>query len=1023
MLKNKKIISSIFISLFSVLLSCNISSAAPNTVTIAKGSPNNYPKYIRNSKNNSRQYTTKIESGTNRAAYCIDQAANPPVGEKVTQYTDSKVKKNDKGLQYILKNGLQYYDKNKASSNSYMTGNIEKDYYITQAAIQLYLDYYRGDSRQDSDWMMSDSTVGTLTLNNSTNKDVLNRVRKLATDANAAYNKSISTKTEAKSNQPRALTVSPSSMEFSLKGNYYESNNFTVNTSASKYTVQLTGISSTYYRLVTSDGTVRSNGVFNKGEKFKIQVNKNTPYGTYSLKISLSASESNEAISAFTYKSSSGTQAVIVPYEDGYTISESASVSGKLTTCNTSPLEGTWKQNKKFTISGYNVKKDNKQVGTLKIGESYDLNTLLKYDYSTTWQAAKSSSKTINTGKFNDIITKYKTIKSDESTISTSNQDCEPCSLDNDTSNNKQSNSTSKQIKNTTKNVTSRAIVCPQRPYPAKPNAGCHSGNVSYTIKYIDEHEKVQKTDTGSVATGDYCISGNPADGTLTKFVKNSIELKVPNKKGLVEAQITLKIENSTYKITLPIEYEFDLDYAVSEVVTNMDSSGSSLYEGQEITVQGTITSTGIKSENLKTQLQVSLDGGAYKAVETQYAYSVSRDLSGNVYYLYKVPENTDKVQFKIAIILESSNAKETASNATKNNSKTSKSFNVIEPNAKDFNYSTKKASKKHNSGEGYTVAYLKVKKTDKTKAIYKQCTGCQVSTESSAKECPAPGHIEYTWEDTSYPAFYPKSQQSLDGMNETLKITSIKYKSKYTTEKAGTNPVDRNGYVDIMEIGDSDIEKYIKVKSGYGFEVKIETEYTNDVPKLVNNINKTNNVSSISNKVTDWAKIQAYSGSTSKLFYKDIDKNLGSYLKNSTPIMFIKPAVDELPVESINQIYMKMPNGSYLSRGDNKGFDIINSNGQTLTLANRNDKNYGKTINDTKITIKKSFTFNSTNGLRKYYLSQSTRNELYDTKIFTHPMGIRTGNKVSNMVRDFKEFKINVYGGYTDDLKTQLND
>ncbi len=179
--------------------------------------------------------------------YCLDMHRNTAQNVQATLVKNSKYV--DGGITYILKNG--YPTKS-------ITGDKDKDYYITQTAVWWYLD----------------NVVGTKNLGNgfkSTGSDsygLRQYVKQLVDEGYAHRNDSASSTTTA-------LVISGDS-NMTPNGDYYVSKDIkaTTATNISTYTVTLDNAPKST-KIVKSDGTEATyNGEFNVGanESFKVKV-------------------------------------------------------------------------------------------------------------------------------------------------------------------------------------------------------------------------------------------------------------------------------------------------------------------------------------------------------------------------------------------------------------------------------------------------------------------------------------------------------------------------------------------------------------------------------------------------------------------------------------------------------------------------------------------------------------------------------------------------------------------------------
>ena len=217
-------------------------NAEKNIVTMKQiGSTMNYIKY----NDGSSLIFPKNISSDNLPAYCLEQAKpNPPSGG-ITYNHGGEM---DRGMTYILENGLHEYGQENRNPN-YLVGNDDYDFYITQTAIHIYQGL--------NDRFMTSSTGNT---------NILTNARKLVADARA-NTKEVDTK---------ALTVSitPAHQELTFRDNgYFETELYSINASGdyTNYRI-LTKDLPPEMDIVNQDNVVVTNVDLVTGTKFKLRI-------------------------------------------------------------------------------------------------------------------------------------------------------------------------------------------------------------------------------------------------------------------------------------------------------------------------------------------------------------------------------------------------------------------------------------------------------------------------------------------------------------------------------------------------------------------------------------------------------------------------------------------------------------------------------------------------------------------------------------------------------------------------------
>ena len=181
--------------------------------------------------------------------YCLDMPKTTAQNVKATLVSNSKY--TDGGLVYILKNGYP---------NKSITGDNQKDYYITQTAVWWYLDEVHGTTNLGDQFKNSGSD----------SYGLRKYVKNLVTEG-------VKHKGDSTSLANTKLKLSTSDITMKLKDNYYVSDAIkaSVAENVSTYKVTLSGAPAGTI-IEKNDTKSNYNGEFsvNKDESFKIMVSK-----------------------------------------------------------------------------------------------------------------------------------------------------------------------------------------------------------------------------------------------------------------------------------------------------------------------------------------------------------------------------------------------------------------------------------------------------------------------------------------------------------------------------------------------------------------------------------------------------------------------------------------------------------------------------------------------------------------------------------------------------------------------------
>lgn len=203
-MKRKNIIFALLITLIVFLGGTSIANAlinAPKNLTI-----NSYRKSVGDNPLNINDGFTVKKTSDGRYVYCIDYVKLRSQGLTYTKGNLSK----DNGLSYIVNQGIN-------NSN-------ETDYFITQAAVWLYLEDTNGMTVDNSGAMkkLRDAVYSSSNNNNS----VATKIRDLVSNAK-----------KAKASGDPYIKISNKNITFTLSsdGKYYVSNTINVDTNLDKY--------------------------------------------------------------------------------------------------------------------------------------------------------------------------------------------------------------------------------------------------------------------------------------------------------------------------------------------------------------------------------------------------------------------------------------------------------------------------------------------------------------------------------------------------------------------------------------------------------------------------------------------------------------------------------------------------------------------------------------------------------------------------------------------------------------------
>ncbi len=257
-----------FVSIFLIGLLTFISvigvKAANDVIALDKAQK--LPNYMDNIQSFSIKKMTNGE-----LVYCLNMHTN------TAQSINAKnIGKGDPGLTFILENGYP---------NKSFTGNKEKDYYITQVAVWMYLDDTTGSSNFNSKFRENTG-------------EMMDHIKKLVADAK----KQSEDKTELK------IVLSSDSQDLYLQDNYYVSELINAKTlsGTETYNVEVTGREQA--EIVDTNNNVIS--TVNGKDSFRVRIPANVITDETSLVVTATASRST--YQSYKYQPSDATMQSVV---------------------------------------------------------------------------------------------------------------------------------------------------------------------------------------------------------------------------------------------------------------------------------------------------------------------------------------------------------------------------------------------------------------------------------------------------------------------------------------------------------------------------------------------------------------------------------------------------------------------------------------------------------------------------------------------------------------------------------------
>ena len=258
-----KITTSILLAIIAFVASISNVNAAANTISIGKAIPVDI-RYIAK-----RTFSYKVTTD-GRYLYCLEEPK-----ERVSNVTAYLVENStlvDGGVLYIMKNGFP---------EKSITGDKNKDYYITQNAIWWYLDIIHGTSNVDEAFK-------------STGQDSYNMRKYVKNLVNSA----VAHKNDSTKVTPASLTIaSVNSTDLVLEGNNYISDSIkaTSHSNITEYTVTITNPLNNMVIIPSNGNEFTYTGSFKVGvnDSFKIKVPVSSVNSDTTLNIEATANGSN----------------------------------------------------------------------------------------------------------------------------------------------------------------------------------------------------------------------------------------------------------------------------------------------------------------------------------------------------------------------------------------------------------------------------------------------------------------------------------------------------------------------------------------------------------------------------------------------------------------------------------------------------------------------------------------------------------------------------------------------------------
>lgn len=496
----------------------------------------------------------------------------------------------------------------------------------------------------------------------------------------------------------------------------------------------------------------------------------------------------------------------------------------------------------------------------------------------------------------------------------------------------------------------------------------------------------------------------------LSSIWKN-VSFTTPNDEAYSEIVFVVELEcskdanssNNKLVVKLPIRNDRSDTISIVNMEVYPNTSGSAIV-GNDVNVMVDVVSNSLKSYDVNTRITIQGPTGFGTKNITKTMYGVSMEEPGKVYFKFKPTV--------VGTYTITSRAQIPGSTSTSG----SKTITVVHPSAPSVYYNSQQRTQVSYNESGRIKTYVKVKKRDKDKIGISRCASpCQTDEVTGSRSCPQ--HETWVWNDW-YDAFIPRKNTVMTGIEESFNITKLEFRSKFTENNASKYPlyIDSDGYVDLL---DPNSAKYAQVKAGYGFEIKAKTSYKNNLPSIFRRAALTSNTVPSN---TDWSEYRVIpvSGDIPLVYDEQNGRSVDSQVSSYSGIVSVTvPSLSDLIIESPNQLYMKLPDGSNEYYMVDEGYGQRFSDNrikQRLFMPRTTGVTKTNTayVENKEFEIKKDIT--NLTDKRGYYIGKNVKDGVNVISVYNRYAGY--GLKNSTRLHDNKSFGVKVYGGRYDDLK-----
>ena len=468
-----------------------------------------------------------------------------------------------------------------------------------------------------------------------------------------------------------------------------------------------------------------------------------------------------------------------------------------------------------------------------------------------------------------------------------------------------------------------------------------------------------------------------------------------------IEALDDADLTNNKLVVKLPIVNHEDPEISIKSIEVYPDSAtgDNKLLIGNETNVKVKLTSNELRSNNVNVKLTVEQNGK--KSVLEKYAYGVSKENPGVVYFKYK-PQDIGQVKVVAEIDTLGKKKQSDPVYATVGRSE----------DVSNYKHAPVKDSDKYNISSS-VVTYVKSNKRDKDVVKVRYCASAKDCQEDFNGRVKCPGHEYFDWGDW-YEAYVPIKSTELTGFEEWYEIKKVMFRSKQTEmyKNSSNNNVDQDGYVDLL---DEEGSKLAIVKAGYGFDMKVETEYKNNAPSLFEKAYTQNRVP----QDTRWSKYNVIPHGEARIpfiYYASNGKSIDDEIQSVRGVVsFTVPSLNDVIFENPDQLYMEMPDGKFAIVDEGYGENYGDKVDTILRITNNSKtKIIGNVYSDIKEFELKSNTQEGSEK-RQYYVDSGIKDGDYGIKIFNRYSGY--GPSSRNKLHLSKDVKIKVKGTRYEDL------